>query len=174
MTSILPFLPEIEAVQGDSSTGGDGARLSGRAKRLNTTSVMRVKPVSLWSGILRADRYGRGTATFHVPQFNGSLRLMAVAFSGGYYGSAEKFMTVREPVVLTPTFPRFLSGGDQIQFPVSVHNGTGKDGKFNVKLQATGDVQLLSGDIESEPLAPAKLGSKTGTDRSRQGSTTHF
>ena len=154
------ILPEIEAVQSDSSTGGDGARLSGRAKRLNTASVMRVKPVSLWSGILRTDRYGRGTASFHVPQFNGSLRLMAVAFSGGSYGSAEKFMTVREPVVLTPTFPRFLSGGDHIQFPVSVHNGTGKDGKFHVKLQATGDVQLLSGGIELEPLVQQNMAQK--------------
>ena len=58
---------------------------------------------------------------------------MAVAFSGAYYGSVDKFVTVREPVVLTPTFPRFLSGGDRIQFPVSVHNGTGKDGVFRVE-----------------------------------------
>lgn len=146
------ILPEIETVQGDSSAGGDqAARLSGRAKRLNTTSVMRVKPVSLWSGILKTDRYGKGTATFQIPQFNGTLRLMAVAFSGGYYGAAEKFTIVREPVVLTPTFPRFLSVGDRIQFPVSVHNGTGKDGEFQVELQATGDVQFISAETETEP-----------------------
>ncbi len=155
------ILPEIEAVQGNSSTGGDGmGRLNGRAKRLNTSSVMRVKPVSLWSGILKTDRYGRGAASFRIPQFNGSVRLMAVAFSGAYYGSAEKFMTVREPVVLTPTFPRFLSGGDHIQFPVSVHNGTGEDGEFHVKLQAKGDVQLLSGDIESEPQVQQNMAQK--------------
>lgn len=144
------ILPEIESILRDSSPGGDGMLSQGRAKRLNTASVMRVKPVSLWSGILKTDQSGKGVATFHVPQFNGSLRLMAVAFSGAYFGSAEKFITVREPVVLTPTFPRFLSGGDRIQFPISVHNGTGKDGLFSVKVEAEGDVQFLPRVTESE------------------------
>lgn len=145
------ILPELEAVRGDSSPGGDGSSgLDGRAKRLNASSVMRVKPVSLWSGIIKTDRYGNGTARFHVPQFNGTLRLMAVAYSSTNFGSAEKFTKVVEPVVLTPTFPRFLSGGDHIQFPVSVHNGTGKDGEFDVEIQAKGDVQFISTDIEAE------------------------
>ena len=51
---------------------------------------------------------------------------------------------VRDPVVLTPTFPRFLSGGDQIRVPVSVFNGTANKGDFSVKLKATGPVQLLT------------------------------
>ena len=144
------ILPEIETVLSDSSPGGDGMQSQGRAKRLNTASVMRVKPVSLWSGILKTDQNGKGETTFHVPQFNGSLRLMAVAFSGAQYGSVEKFMTVKEPVVLTPTFPRFLSGGDRIQFPISVHNGTGKDGEFNVAVHAQGEVQFLPRVAESE------------------------
>lgn len=145
------ILPELEAVRGDSSTGGDGSEsLDGRSKRLNASSVMRVKPVSLWSGIIKTDRYGNGTANFHIPQFNGTLRLMAVAFSNTNFGSAEKFTKVVEPIVLTPTFPRFLSGGDHIQFPVSVHNGTDTDGKFQVEIQAIGDVQFISSDIADE------------------------
>lgn len=144
------ILPEIDTILNESSPGGDGMLSQGRAKRLNTASVMRVKPVSLWSGILKTDQYGRGEATFHVPQFNGSLRLMAVAFSDTHFGSAEKFMTVREPVVLTPTFPRFLSGGDHIQFPISVHNGTGMDGVFSVEVQAQGEVRFLPRVTESE------------------------
>ena len=151
------ILPEIEAVRGDSSTGGDGsADLDGRSKRLNASSVMRVKPVSLWSGIIKANRYGNGTASFHIPQFNGTLRLMAVAYSNTNFGSVEKFTKVVEPVVLTPTFPRFLSGGDHIQFPVSVHNGTGQDGEFEVEIKATGDVQFISDDIEAENQALEK------------------
>ncbi len=147
------ILPEIDTILNESSPGGDGMLSQGRAKRLNTASVMRVKPVSLWSGILKTDRYGRGEASFHVPQFNGSLRLMAVAFSGAHFGSAEKFMTVREPVVLTPTFPRFLSGGDHIQFPISVHNGTGADGVFRVEVQAQGEVRFLPRVTETEMLS---------------------
>lgn len=145
------ILPEIEIDNPNSSPGGDASTgANGRVKRLNTGSIMRVKPVSLWSGILKTDSNGRGTASFNVPQFNGRLRIMAVAFSNAYYGSAEEYITVREPLVLTPTFPRFLSGGDRIQFPISVHNGTGNNGEFLVEVRATGDVQFLT---EGEEIA---------------------
>ena len=139
------ILPEIADITDNSSTGGDGAltRRLGR-KRLNTSGIRRVKPVSLWSGFVRTDGNGRGTVQFKIPQFNGKLRLMAVAFAGADYGASEAPLIVREPIVLTPTFPRFLAGGDQIRVPVTLFNGTGENAEFTVKLQAAGDVQLLS------------------------------
>ena len=139
------ILPEIADVTDNSSVGGDSAlaRRLGR-KRLNTSGIRRVKPVSLWSGFVRTDGNGRGTVQFKVPQFNGKLRLMAVAFAGADYGASEAALIVREPIVLTPTFPRFLAGGDQIRVPVTLFNGTGENAEFIVKLQAAGDVQLLS------------------------------
>ena len=146
------ILPEIADVTDNSSTGGDGAgaRRLGR-KRLNTSSIRRVKPVSLWSGFVQTDGNGRGTVKFKIPQFNGKLRLMAVAFAGADYGATEAYLTIREPIVLTPTFPRFLAGGDKIRVPVTLFNGTGEDGEFTVKLQASGDVQLLSASTINTP-----------------------
>ena len=138
------ILPEIANVTGNSSTGGDGVLQAARRKRLNTGSITRVKPVSLWSGFVKTDRRGQGSVQFKIPQFNGKLRLMAVAFAGADYGAAEAYLTVREPIVLTPTFPRFLAGGDKLRVPVTLFNGTGEDGEFTVKLQAIGDLQLLS------------------------------
>ena len=99
-----------------------------------------------WAGIVRTDARGRGTVRFRLPQFNGTLRLMAVAFAGARYGSAEASLRVREPIVLTPTFPRFLAGGDKIRVPVTLSNGTGADGTFTVQLTANGAVELLGGD----------------------------
>ena len=143
MISIQQYYPNWKQCGETPAQVGDASgSLDGRSKRLNASSVMRVKPVSLWSGIIKTDQYGNGTASFHIPQFNGTLRLMAVAFSNTNFGSAEKFTKVVEPIVLTPTFPRFLSGGDHIQFPVSVHNGTGTDGEFQVEIQADGDVPI--------------------------------
>ena len=69
---------------------------------------------------------------------------MAVAFAGADYGATEAYLTVREPIVLTPTFPRFLAGGDKIRVPVTLFNNTGETGEFTVKLRGSGDVQLLS------------------------------
>ena len=144
------ILPEIASVIDSSSTGGDGVRRA-RRKRLNTRSITRMKPVSLWSGFVKTDGNGRGTVQFKIPQFNGRLRLMAVAFTGADYGATEAYLTVREPIVLTPTFPRFLAGGDKLRVPVTLFNGTGEDGKFTVKLQAVGDLQLLSANPANLP-----------------------
>lgn len=145
------ILPEIADVTDNSSPGGDAAFALQRRQRLNTSSIRRVKPVSLWSGFVKTDGNGRGSVRFKIPQFSGKLRLMAVAFAGSNYGATEAYLTVREPIVLTPTFPRFLAGGDKIRVPVTLFNGTGDDGEFSVTLQAVGDVQLLS--ASSEPSA---------------------
>ena len=151
------ILPEIEAAKGNLSTGGGDGIEAGRKKRLSTVSVTRVKPVSLWSGLLKTDAAGEGVVRFDVPTFNGQLRLMAVAFDGDRFGSAQAFASVREPIVMTPTFPRFISGGDRFQVPVSVYNGTGKPGDFELQLSATAFVDITGGraqtvhlDLETE------------------------
>ena len=152
------ILPEIASVTDNSSTGGDGGTQASRRKRLNTGSIKRVKPVSLWSGFVKTDGNGRGTVQFKIPQFNGKLRLMAVAFAGADYGATEAYLTVREPIVLTPTFPRFLASGDKLRVPVTLFNGTGENGEFKVKLQTEGDLQLLSASpthISETPLQNA-------------------
>ena len=110
-------------------------------------SVMRVKPVSRWSGLMTTDANGQGNVRFHIPQFNGTLRVTAVAFSGADYGSSSAQIVVREPLVLTPTFPRFLSSGDKMRVPVTLFNGTGAAGEFTVTLQAHGPVRL---DVPSQ------------------------
>ncbi|MCE2413686.1 alpha-2-macroglobulin family protein [Candidatus Poribacteria bacterium] len=146
------ILPEIANVTDNSSTGGDAltARDAVLRKRLSTGSIRRVKPISLWSGFVKTDRNGQGSVQFKIPQFNGTLRLMAVAFAGGDYGGTEAHLIVREPIVLTPTFPRFLAGGDKVRVPVTLYNGTGTEGKFTVDLQTSGDVRLLSATTVSD------------------------
>ena len=131
---------------------------AGRFGYINANSVVRVTPVSFWSGLMTTDANGQGNVSFKVPQFNGTLRVMAVAFSGADYGSATGQIKVREPLVLTPTFPRFLSGGDRIRVPVTLFNGTGTTGDFTVELQAAGPVKLLVEDgLGKHPiLAPTK------------------
>ena len=112
--------------------------------RMNTDTVVRVMSVSLWSGLMTTDVNGHGSVRFKIPQFNGALRVMAVAFAGTDFGSATKQIKVRDPVILTPTFPRFLTGGDQIRVPVSIYNGTDNTGDFKVKLQASGPIKLIA------------------------------
>ncbi len=163
------FAPTLGRRNGSSADFGGGFGASGSVPpvlkasmppgRLNTSSVIRVKPVTRWSGLMTTDSDGRGVVRFKIPQFNGTLRVMAVAFSGEAYGSATQQIEVSEPLILTPTFPRFLSGGDRLRVPVSVFNNTGTAGDFTVELQATGPVQLLT---EVEITNPSYRDRKSG------------
>jgi uncharacterized protein YfaS (alpha-2-macroglobulin family) len=146
------ILPEVESTSAKSSPGGDADLDGVRKRNLNPVSVKRVKPVSLWSGLVKVDRNGEARIKLQVPQFNGTLRLMAVTASGNSFGSAQKKIIVRDPIVISPTFPRFVAGGDRFTVPVSVFNGTGKAGDFQVALGAEGPVEVVNGNRHSLPL----------------------
>lgn len=133
------LLPEVMPTL--LSTGGDVE--TSRKRQLSPQTARRVRPVAFWSGLVQTDRNGRGRVTFDVPEFNGTLRLMAVAFDGDRFGKGEDDLLVRDPVVLTPTFPRFMTTQDQMRIPVSVFNGTGRDATFAVTLQKEGPVQVM-------------------------------
>jgi len=133
---LLPEIPPLLL----SSAGGDASRM----KHLSPVSVKRVKPVAFWSGLVKANGDGSGSVSFDLPQFNGSLRLMAAAFANNNFGAAQKNIFVREPLVLTPTLPRFIASGDEFAVPVSVFNGTGAAATVNIKLGIQGPVKLTA------------------------------
>lgn len=138
---IFAFLmPELEA---GSAVGG--GRDAARSQFLRTEGIRRVVPVAFWSGVLEADGRGVATASFEVPEFQGALRVMAVAHEGSNFGAASLPVRVRDPLVLLPTFPRFLSTHERVEIPVTLRNDTGAPGTFAVQLDVTGPVSL-SGD----------------------------
>ncbi|MDU0370475.1 alpha-2-macroglobulin [Hymenobacter endophyticus] len=117
---VYPFLlPEL----GTSSTGGDGYDLS---RRTTPVPNRRVRLLAKWSGVLTADASGKVRYKLQIPQFSGAIRIMAVAYKGDAFGSAEHTMRVADPVVISTALSRFLSPGDTIDVPVTLTNTTGK------------------------------------------------
>ncbi len=133
------LLPELEGVKKHSDTGG-GAMDDARRKNLNPVAIRRVKPVALWSGLVNLDGSGKAVVELEVPQFNGALRVMAVAFREDRFGAAQRTVTVADPIVLQPTLPRILAPEDRFTLPVSVFNKTGRDGTFTVAVRTEGPV----------------------------------
>ena len=117
------LLPEPGKKQKSSSGGSE---YEAKAKRTNPVSALRFKPVALWSGIVRTNSDGEADVAFDIPEFSGELRLMAIAYKGGKFGSAEKSMKVADPVVVTPALPRFASPNDVITMPLTAFNTTEK------------------------------------------------
>jgi uncharacterized protein YfaS (alpha-2-macroglobulin family) len=93
------------------------------------------KPVSLFSGIVRVGNDGKAVVTLEVPEFNGSLRLMAVAWSNTRLGHAARDLIVRDPVVITASLPRFLAPGDASRLLLEITNTDGPAGIYTLDLQ---------------------------------------
>ncbi|HJU17826.1 MAG TPA: MG2 domain-containing protein [Stellaceae bacterium] len=94
--------------------------------------------VALFSGIVKLDANGAAKIPFTIPDFQGQLRLMAVAFSANRLGSASTVMAVRDPVVTLVSLPRFLAPGDTARIGVVINNLEGPAGKYRLKLSASG------------------------------------
>ena len=150
------LLPEI--ISTSSSTGGDklAAELQ---KRANPITTKRFKLVSYWSGIRKTDSNGEVKVELDIPQFNGEIRLKALAYSGSKFGSADKPMKVADDLILEPEIPRFLSVGDSIVMPVTVINTTNKEGNVKINVSVDGPIKLKSNssaDVNVKPNSTAK------------------
>ena len=135
------LLPEPKQGKEKSATGGGDADL---AKRANPLGVQRFKPLALWSGILKTNAGGEAEVTLEIPEFNGELRLMALAYKGDRFGSAQQAMKVADPVVVTPALPRFLSPGDSIVMAVTAFNTTGKPVSLTFEIETSGPIAAVS------------------------------
>jgi len=125
-------------------------------KHLTPVGIRRIKPVSLWSGKVETDSSGRAKVSFDVPRFQGRLRIMAVTADGREFGSGRTDVFVRDPIVVKPTFPRFLASGDRFSVPVSIYNGTGGDASIKVTLETSGLTSVEGDKSKSVLVADGK------------------
>jgi len=102
------------------------------------------KVVALFSGLIRLDGDGAARVHFDLPDFQGQLRLMAVAFSAHKVGSGVGSMTVRDPVVTTVALPRFLAPGDSGRVGVTINNLEGAAGDYRLALSANGAAKFAT------------------------------
>jgi len=156
--SVYPLLfPDL---RGRSSAAGDAAL----ANRINPFSNKRVKLIALWSGIVKASG-GKFSYTIDVPEFSGALRVMAVAYKGNKFGSAEKTMRVADPIVISSGLPRFLSPGDEALVPVTLTNTTQREVSAQIAVSGEGSVGVGDGNqsVSLPPNSEKRIFVKVGT-----------
>jgi hypothetical protein len=154
-----------------SSVGGDGYEEEAKeiSKRSNPVKSKRFKLVTFWSGIRKSDSDGIVKVNLSIPQFNGDIRLMAVAYSGSRFGSAEEHMKVADDIIIEPEIPRFLSTNDSLVSTVTLINTTSSNKNVNVVLKVEGPMQVSSGKDQSVTISPnstaqARFVIKTGRE----------
>lgn len=138
---LYPLLfPERNVGSVGAAVGGDAFSL---AKRVNPFKSKRVRLVSIWSGVLKADGSGVARFTAKVPQFSGALRVMAVAYKDNAFGSEEREVKVADPVVISAALPRFLSPRDTIAVPVTLTNTTNAAAPATASLTVSGPMRVV-------------------------------
>ncbi|TMV06890.1 alpha-2-macroglobulin family protein [Ruegeria sediminis] len=98
--------------------------------------------MAVFSGPVELDADGEVEIDVSLPAFNGTVRLMAVAWSRRAVGQAEAEMVVRDPVVVTASLPRFLAPGDDSRILLEVVHADGPAGAMALALDAPAELEL--------------------------------
>ncbi|WP_283242558.1 alpha-2-macroglobulin family protein, partial [Achromobacter ruhlandii] len=134
------LIEKMDGTKGKLKWGGDAA-MRGDSKSL----PKKVKLVDLFSGPVKLNDKGEADISLDLPDFNGTLRLMAVAFTADNFGSTDAEMVVAAPIVAELNTPRFITPGDQAAIALDVTNLSGSDQKVTVKLEALDPVGIVDG-----------------------------
>jgi uncharacterized protein YfaS (alpha-2-macroglobulin family) len=119
----------MRAERGTLRSGGDGGADMGLQGSPPVEAT-----VAEFSGIVSIGADGTAKVDFDIPDFNGTVRVMAVAWSADKLGHGESDVIVRDAVALTASGPRFLTLGDEARLDIAVHNVEGPQGAYKVEL----------------------------------------
>lgn len=125
---------------------GAAARFGGDGIGGEGLTVVPTKSVALFSGPVTVGEGGKAIIPIDVPDFNGELRLMAVAWSKDKLGSASEPLIVRDPVPAELALPRFLAPGDTATATLLIDNVDGDAGDYVVSLIGDGPVGLSASE----------------------------
>ncbi len=115
-----------------------------------------VRILSLQSAPVRVAQDGTASIALDIPQFNGKLRWMAIAYSDQSYGSAQADTTVAEKLIAQLAKPRFLAVGDASEVTLDLSNMSDEEQSLNFTLKSDGALVLHEWTQELKLAAGAK------------------
>ena len=123
----------LNGAEGTVRSGGD----AGAQARLQSDPPTE-ELVAYFSGPLEVGADGFARARFDLPAFNGTVRLMALAWTASGVGQAEADVLVRDPVVVTASVPRFMAPGDSSRLLLEIVHATGPAGRMGLDVSGEG------------------------------------
>lgn len=125
--------------------GGDMLRAF---ERQSSNLLETTQTVALFSGLITVPSDGKVEIPLNLPDFNGELRLMAVAYSQNMIGEGESKLQVRDPVVMDFGIPRFLGLGDEATVALHLNNVEAPDGDYTVTIKTSKGLQISTDPIK--------------------------
>jgi uncharacterized protein YfaS (alpha-2-macroglobulin family) len=124
----------MQGERGNIRSGGDGGAAF-------TAPPPTQKPLSHYSGIVKVAADGTATVEFDIPAFNGTVRVMAVAWTKDKVGHASSDVIVRDPIVVSGTLPRFMAVGDASRLRFDIINAEAPAGDYTLGVSIDGPVK---------------------------------
>jgi hypothetical protein len=134
------LIEKMQGQKGKLKFGGDNTPKATRSL------PKKVKLVDLFSGPVMLNEQGEAEIPLALPDFNGTLRLMAVVAGSDRFGAKDMEMVVAAPLVAELATPRFLSFGDSAIVALDLHNMSGAAQQFRISLNGGEGVSLRDGE----------------------------
>ncbi len=123
----------LNGAMGTVRSGGDAPGQAGLQSPPPTEEL-----VTYFTGPVAVDQNGQAQVRFDLPAFNGTIRLMAIAWSPTGVGQAARDVIIRDPVVVTASVPRFLAPGDQSRLLLEIIHADGPAGEMELRVNSAG------------------------------------
>ncbi|WP_147677720.1 alpha-2-macroglobulin family protein [Algibacter pacificus] len=120
--------------------GGDGSAAGGKNKKAN-----RFKPVVTYLGPFKLEAGQSKTHSVKLPNYIGAVRAMVVAGDNDHeaYGSTDKSVEVKKPLMVLATLPRKLSPGEKVMLPVTVFAMEPKVKNVSISLKLSDGISVV-------------------------------
>ncbi len=117
-------------------------------KHLAPDLAQRIKPFKLWAGPFDLSM-GTKEVNLTIPQFNGKAIITAIALNTKAIGATQRPVIIQDPLLIKPSFPRFLRQSDQLLVPIRLFNNT--NNPHTITLEANSSNQLTL-ELPDHPL----------------------
>ncbi|RKE98666.1 Ig-like domain-containing alpha-2-macroglobulin family protein [Ichthyenterobacterium magnum] len=126
--------------------GGDGNATKGKNKKAN-----RFKPVVTYLGPYTLEAGGRKSHKIKMPNYIGAVRTMIIAGNNNTeaYGSTDKSVEVKKPLMVLATLPRKLSPGEKVTLPVTVFAMEPKVKNVKLSLKLSDGISVVGSNSQS-------------------------
>ena len=123
--------------------GGDEGEIAKNEQKAN-----RFKPVVIFLGPFTLNG-GTNEHKLEMPKYVGSVRAMVIAGNDGAYGSADKTVPVRNPLMILATLPRVLGPDEEVKLPVTVFAMDKKVKDVKLKVETNELFTVKGSDVKS-------------------------
>lgn len=138
-----------DPLQQGQGYGGTMEKMMAEAAGAPALDTLPFETIALASQIVPLDPQGKAQVEFKVPQFSGSLKVMAVAWDEERTGAASQDVVVADNAVASLGLPRFLNVGDEVVARLNLHNLKAQNPDFKIDVTCSGPLKCSKQVVSS-------------------------